>query len=107
LTGKRAQFGDPLLLDLGGLGIRDLGYWQGEYIIVAGSFDAEGKSRLFQWTGGNAAPEPISEADLNDFNAEAVIVYPDHRWPFQLLSDDGTLEIDGTCCKKLPTSTQK
>ena len=107
LAGKSAHFGDPILLDLGGLGIRDLGYWQGRYIIVAGSFDAQGKSRLFEWTGGKAKPTPITHAELKNFNAEAVIVYPDHRWPFQLLSDDGTLEIDGICCKQLPDPTQR
>ncbi len=107
LDGQRAQFGDPILLDLGGLGIRDLGYWQNRYIIVAGAFDAKGKSRLFQWAGGNAEPEPIQHVELEDFNAEAVIVYPDHRWPFQILSDDGILEIDGICCKKLTDPTQR
>jgi len=107
LAGKPAQFGDPLLLDLGGLGIRDMGYWQDRYIIVAGPYDASANSRLFQWTGGNAPPEPIREAELKGFNAEAVVVYPDHRWPFQLLSDDGTLEINGICCKKLPASIQR
>src|SRR6185436_16331903 len=29
IEGKRARFGEPILLDLGGLGIRDLGYWEG------------------------------------------------------------------------------
>jgi hypothetical protein len=107
LSGSRAQFGDPVLLDLGGLGIRDLGYWQGRYIIVAGSYDAQGKSRLFQWAGGKATPQPIPQTELKDFNAEAVIVYPDKRWPFQLLSDDGTSVIDGVCCKQLPNPVQR
>lgn len=107
LAGKPARFGNPILLDLGGLGIRDLGYWQGRYLIVAGPFDAQVRSRLFQWAGGRDRPEPLHHAELQDFNAEAVIVYPDHRWPFQLLSDDGTLEIDGLCCKKVPDPAQR
>src|SRR5439155_10749046 len=89
LTGKPAQFGEPILVDLGGLGIRDIGYWQGRYIIVAGPYDAQANTRLFQWSGGKAQPQPIEHTQLQSFNAEAVIVYPDQR-PFQLLSDGGT-----------------
>lgn len=107
LAGKLAQFGAPLLLDLGGLGIRDLGYWHGKYLIVAGPYDAHTNARLFQWSGGKAQPEPIRQLDLNGFNAEAVIVYPGQRGSFQLLSDDGTVEIDGLCCKMLPDSQLK
>ena len=106
LTGKPAVFGNPVLLDLGGLGIRDMGYWQGRYIIVAGSYDAEGKCRLFQWRG-QGQPEALHESELKGFNAEAVIVYPGQGSRFQLLSDDGTLEINGVCCKKLIEPTKK
>jgi hypothetical protein len=107
LLGRKAQFANPILLDLGGLGIRDIGYWQGRYLIVAGAYNAEAKSKLFQWKGPFSKPEPIPHAELMDFNAEAVIVYPDHRQAFQLLSDDGTRLIDGVCCKQLPDSAQK
>lgn len=107
LEGKRARFGYPILLNLGGLGIRDMGYWQGRYIIVAGSYDVQIKSRLFEWAGGREEPRPLAHAELRDFNAEAVIVYPDHQWPFQVLSDDGLLEVGGVCCKKLTDPAQK
>src|SRR5262249_20383016 len=86
LARKSACFGDPIVLDLGGLGIRDMGYWQGRYLIVAGSYDAQAQCRLFQWTGGKEKPEPLHEAELKGFNAEAVIVYPIQRSAFQLLS---------------------
>ena len=104
MTGR--DVGDPILLDLGGLGIRDIGYWQGRYIIVAGPYDAQANTRLFQWSGGKAQPQPIEHTQLQSFNAEAVIVYPDQR-PFQLLSDDGTVEIEGVCCKKLPDPAER
>src|SRR2546422_2143495 len=106
LAGKPAQFGDPILLDLGGLGIRDIGYWQGRYISVAGPYDAQPNTRLFQWSGGQSQPQPIEHTQLQSFNAEAVIVYPDQR-PFQLLSDDGTVEIEGVCCKKPPDPAER
>jgi hypothetical protein len=106
LTGKPALFGNPILLDLGGLGIRDMGFWHGQYMIVAGSYDAQGKCRLFQWRG-QGQPEALHETELKGFNAEAVIVYPGQHSEFQLLSDDGTVEIDGVCCKKLPDWTKR
>jgi len=107
ISGKAAKLGDPILLDLGGLGVRDLGYWHDRYIIVAGSYDAGDHTRLFQWHGGKTKPEPMPDIDLHHFNAEAVIAYPDGRWPFQLLSDDGMLEVNGIVCKKLPDPAQR
>ena len=107
LLGKPSRFGDPITLDLGGLGIRDMGYRDGNYLIVAGSFDTHLNSRLYRWAGGKAPPERIEHTQLKQFNAEAVIFYPDHREPFQLLSDDGTVEFDGVCCKKLPDPAQR
>jgi len=107
LTGRSARFGNPIVLDLGGLGIRDLGYWQKRYIIVAGPYDTHTNARLFEWEGGRARPQPIAHAELRDLNAEAVIVYPDGRLPFQILSDDGTRLFGGTCCKQLADPTKR
>ena len=107
LTGKAARFGEPVLLNLGGYGIREIAFWQDRYLIVAGSHDGRGTSRLYQWSGAADEPKEIAEVDLKDFNAEALIVYPDHRWPFQLLSDDGTLIIQGLGCKSLKDSSLK
>ncbi len=107
IAGKLVRFGDPMLLDLGGLGIRDLGYWQGKYVVVAGPYDGRGKEKVYLWSGGKAPPEKLTGIDLKDFTAEAVIVYPDGRLPFQLLSDDGTRLINGVCCKQLPDPRQR
>jgi hypothetical protein len=35
---------------------------------------------------------------LHKFNPEALVVYPNER-AFQILSDDGTLDIKGSPCK--------
>lgn len=35
-AGATARFGEPLLLDVGGQGIRSLSRWRGSYLIVAG-----------------------------------------------------------------------
>ena len=94
-SGASPTFGEPMLLDLHGLGTRDMARWGEKFIIVAGDFrdrNAEGAqpSRLFQWSGQSGdAPTPL-DGDLGDLNPEGVVVYgegPEAK--LQLLSDDG------------------
>ncbi|MFO0119534.1 MAG: DUF3616 domain-containing protein, partial [Cyanobium sp.] len=60
LAGEKARFGDPVLLDLGGLGIRSLEMVNGGLLIVAGP--AEGRkgtgspSALYRWSGQFESP---------------------------------------------------
>jgi hypothetical protein len=51
-AGRPAIFGEALLPDLEGLGVRDIACWEGQYVIVAGSADGGGKTKLFTWQGG-------------------------------------------------------
>ncbi len=102
--GATARLGAPLLLDLGGLGIRSLSSWRGRYLIVAGPYDT-GPSRLFGWLGPNHPPYLIL-SDLRGLNPEGFFT-PESRDEILLLSDDGALEIDGTPCKSLPDSSAK
>jgi hypothetical protein len=91
MAGKPASFGKPMLLDLGGLAIRDIALWQGEYLIVAGRYDGGGTSKLFRWAGGEAQPRLVSSGALSGLNSEAVIIYPDKGLAeVQLLSDDSS-----------------
>src|SRR3954469_3441728 len=107
INGRNAKFGNPNLLDLKGQGIRDIGFWHGKYLIISGSYNAEGPSHLYLWKGGNAKPELMPRIDLEDFNPEAVVVYPHNSKSFQLLSDDGTRMVLGATCKRLPHSLEK
>ena len=107
ITGKPAIFGFPILLNLGGRGIRDIGFWHGRYLLVAGSYDAEGVSQVYLWRGGSAEPQLMRGIDLKDFNPEAVVVYPHNPVAFQLFSDDGTRLVGDTPCKHLPDPMQK
>jgi len=89
IQGQRAQFGPPLRLDLGGLGIRDIAFWEGEYLIVAGPSDGKGQSRLYRWAGNDQGPKLLRHVSLKGLNPEAVIVYRDRGLQqVQLLSDD-------------------
>jgi hypothetical protein len=89
IAGQPAKFGMPIQLDLNGYGIRDMAYWEGSYLIIAGPYAGDGKSKLFLWSGGDAKPKHLREIDLKGLNPEALIVYPDKGLrEVQLLSDD-------------------
>jgi len=101
LFGKAARFGTPIQLNLDGLGIRDIVQVDEHYIIVAGSYDGSGKTRLYRWHGNQAQPEPLKGVDLGTINGEALIVYPEVNNLLEVLSDDGTRKVNGIPCKKL------
>jgi hypothetical protein len=107
VAGRAVRLGDPVLLDLGGRGIRDIVRWRNRYVILAGAHDGRGNSRLFEWDGGDAQPREMPDMKFKDFNPEAIIVYPDLAKPLQLLSDDGTLIINGVGCKSLTKTDLK
>ena len=105
LNGARASFGDPVLLDLGGLGVRSLSWWRGRYLIAAGHFADGAASRLMMWDG-NGAPQPITGVDLQHFNPEAFFT-PERVNRILVLSDDGSDVIDGVACKRLSDAGRK
>ncbi|WP_163988156.1 DUF3616 domain-containing protein [Pyxidicoccus caerfyrddinensis] len=104
--GARARLGEPRLLDLGGLGIRSLSWWHGRYVIISGATASEATSRLFTWRGGDDAPVPASEVDLTGLNPEAFFT-PEQAEEILLLSDDGTVPLDGVECKRLKDPARK
>ena len=105
--GKPARLGNPVLLNLGGRGIRDIVRWQNRYVILAGAHDDTSNSRMFEWDGGSAQPRELGDNKFPNFNPEAVIVYPEATKPLQLLSDDGTQLINGVPCKTLKNPDQR
>jgi hypothetical protein len=103
ILGKRAQFGEPVLLDLAGLGIRSLEFWRDHdrYIVVGGASDGTPRSRLYEWSGTNDPPRLLME-NMEALNPEAVTFVgsgPAER--LLVISDDGALQIRGEDCKKL------
>lgn len=100
----RARFGTPVLLDLGGNGVRSLSWWRGRYLIVGGPYASGGTSRLYEWDGkGQPKLLPI---DLGGFNPEGFFT-PESRDEILLLSDDGERAVDGVPCKKLKDPSKK
>lgn len=106
MHGKPARFGDPVQLDLGGLGVRSLSYWHGQYLIAAGHYEHGAVSRLYAWRGDGSAPQVVPTPSLEHFNPEAFFT-PEDRDRFMVLSDDGGREIDGKDCKKLKKDKDK
>jgi Protein of unknown function (DUF3616) len=98
--GKQARIGDPLQLDLGGLGIRSLARVENRYFLIAGAFDGRGQSHLYEWNGGPDAPRQLPRAELAGLNPEAIEAIPGGGVTRLLVvSDDGTLKIGGEDCK--------
>ncbi len=101
-----ARFGDPVTLDLRGLGVRALADWGERYLIVAGAADGErSAAALFSWDGGGRVEALVQGAQLRDYNPEALINLggPD----FLALSDDGSRQVEGTECKRLKQPDRK
>lgn len=99
---ERARFGEPVLLDLDGYGVRSISYSHSSYWIVAGSYDGGGKSRLYQWQGGEDMPRPIAVPEFAELNPEAITFFDDAEGPhLWAASDDGTRKINGQDCKRL------
>ena len=102
IDGKAARLGTPILLDLGGLGIRSIEYSaaQRHYLIVAGPSGDPGAFRLYRWSGvPTAAPEVVPGIDFAGLHPEALVVYPDEATRVQILSDDGDEPVGHDACK--------
>jgi hypothetical protein len=105
VRGQRAQLGEPVLLDLGGQGIRSLSWWRNRYLIVAGDHGDGGTSHLYSWDGRGPASR-ITSAHLEGFNPEAFFT-PEDRDDIVVFSDDGSVPIDGVRCKDLEDPASK
>ncbi len=109
IQGRPARFGDPVLLDLGGLGIRSIELMGDRYLIVGGTRDGKGDSWLSEWDGESSQPRRIKAVLFGCINPEAVAVcrYNGRQAELLVVSDDGTVNIGGSDCKRLKDPMQK
>ena len=105
IDGAEAQLAEPLLLELGGLGTRDLARFRGGYLLLAGSHAEGGRSRLFSWDG-KGQPRLLTQVDLSGLNPEGLAIDADAKQVL-VLSDDGTRELAGDPCKDLADGAHK
>ena len=111
LGGEKALFADPVLLDLGGLGIRSLERLNTNLLILAGpaegSKDKTPPSALYRWSGQfGEAPvrlRTFGPMDGGPVNPEGLFVEGN---TLVVLSDDGNLKRDGKSCEDRPKAKQ-
>ena len=106
------RFGEPVLLDLGGLGISSLEYSPAtdSYFVVAAPHDKSEGFKLYEWSGETAvAPVLLQDISPHDLAPEAMVVGKRGRRVL-LLSDDGeipyTVEDRSECSRLLLAGSQ-
>jgi Protein of unknown function (DUF3616) len=107
---SRAQLGRPILLSLGGLGIRDIEYSElhHQYFIIAGPYGEEGELKLYRWSGSSTdVPTVINNTKFAGLQPEALVIYQDKKDKIQVLSDDGNRSLTGVKCKDAPAIQQR
>ena len=89
-TGAHARFGEPILLDLGGQGIRDIALCGTNYIVVGGPYNSRDKFHIYRWSGPGSDLLRFKVKGLSSFHPEGIVIYPDKGLAgIQILSDDG------------------
>jgi len=90
--GARPQSGEPILWDLGGLGLRSMEYCPAHktFFLIAGPRDEGDGFVLYRWSGDReVSPAAVRRFEGEDFAPEALMPAPDGQRLF-LLSDDGS-----------------
>lgn len=106
IRGEKAALGEPQLLDLGGYGVRAISAHAGRYLILAGAFDGTPGSRMYAWDGMGTL-SVVASSTLTGLNGEGFFSRDSERERVLVLSDDGSVPIDGTECKRLKATEQK
>jgi len=88
LQGRPARIGEPISLDLGGLGVRDLAWSGREWFFIAGRMNGGGTARLFRWPGLGSPPERVEHSGLKHLNPEALTVFGEANRPRLLVLSD-------------------
>jgi len=89
-------FGDPIIQDFQGLGIRAMECNRNGCVIVAGALDAEERFLMYTWSGNRQDPPILRNIVLDDLHPESVILNPDDSLAsgstVQLVSDSDAID---------------
>lgn len=102
IDGAEPRLGDPIQLDLDGLGIRDMVWTDKGCFIIGGPTSGKPQGKVFLWDAVSTTSRQVARVRGQNFNPEAFVLFdsPDTAKAL-LLSDDGTRRIDGCPCKEL------
>lgn len=95
--GEAPVFGEPILWDLGGFGIRSMEYsgFHRAYFVIAGPHDESRQFALYRWSGKMDEPAIFVRqirSDNSDFTPEGLVPFKNSA-KLLLLSDDGTIPV--------------
>jgi Protein of unknown function (DUF3616) len=108
IMSQSPKFGDPLLLDLAGLGLRGISSTGKGYYMLAGPVDGPARSQLFFSAGGPGSPKPVSDVQFPKINPEGIcFLGVGGGSDFLILSDDGSRKLKGKECKSLPEAQRQ
>lgn len=108
IAGQPPDFGEPIQLDLGGLGLRGISSATNGYYLLAGPADGDRASRLFFWKGDSTSPREVADVPFVRSNPEGICYLKfDGQSDFLIVSDDGTRKINGKDCKTLPEAQRQ
>ena len=108
VTGHPPVFGDPVLLDLGGNGVRSMLRTGDHYLVMSGSALSGGTFRLYRWDG-HAPTQHVPLPGLpHDANPEGMaVVEQDGKLALLVISDDGTELVEGLPAKLLTDPSRR
>jgi hypothetical protein len=93
--GAPGDFGEPILWDLGGLGLRSMEYSprHSAFFFIAGPADGADTFALYRWSGNRKdQPRLVGKIVAADFTPEALMPMRNCD-KLLILSDDGTLRV--------------
>jgi hypothetical protein len=115
IESQKARFGQPILLDLGGQGIRGMDTFENTVLIVGGPANDPIKNalghgsvpphRLYRWSGiGQTKPQPLAMPDLSALFVEGILSLGNQ---LMFVSDDGKMLIGEKQCQDLGEQEQR
>jgi hypothetical protein len=109
VAGDPPRFGDPVLLDMGGRGLRGALEWGSGYLLLAGSTHGARSPALFYWSGNaKEPPRRLAGYDFAGLNPEGLTRWPGIQPPqLWIVSDDGAETIHGRACKDAPARERR